>query len=74
MEFRILGSFEVVGSAGPSTYAVPSGGSVACPVVHAGQTWGTNRLVEEPWPDGGTDGAARTVLTHVSQLRKRLRG
>lgn len=47
---------------------------MACPVVHAGQTLGTNRLVAELWPDAGTDGAARTVLTYVSQLRKRPRG
>jgi DNA-binding SARP family transcriptional activator/ATP/maltotriose-dependent transcriptional regulator MalT len=34
----------------------------------------TDRLVEELWGDGGGNGAARTVQTYMSQLRKLLRG
>jgi DNA-binding SARP family transcriptional activator len=33
----------------------------------------TDRLVEELWGDGGTDGAVRTVQMYVSQLRQLLR-
>ena len=75
MEFRILGSFEVVGSAGVlDLRGVKRRGLLACLVVHAGEPMSTDRLVEELWGGGGSDGAARTVQTYVSQLRKLLRG
>jgi predicted ATPase/DNA-binding SARP family transcriptional activator/class 3 adenylate cyclase len=75
MEFRILGSFEVVGSAGVlDLRGAKRRGLLACLVVHAGQPMSTDRLVEELWGDGGSAGAARTVQTYVSQLRKLLRG
>jgi hypothetical protein len=48
MEFRILGSFEVVGSAG--ALELPGAkrrGLLACLVTHAGQPMSTDRLVEE---------------------------
>ncbi|MGH9252552.1 MAG: AfsR/SARP family transcriptional regulator, partial [Acidimicrobiales bacterium] len=75
MEFRILGSFEVVGSAGVlDLRGAKRRGLLACLVVHAGQPMSTDRLVEELWGDAGSDGAARTVQTYVSQLRKMLHG
>jgi predicted ATPase/DNA-binding SARP family transcriptional activator len=73
MEFRILGSFEVVGSAGVvDLRGAKRRGLLACLVVHARQSMSTDRLVEELWGAGGSVGAARTVQTYVSQLRKML--
>jgi predicted ATPase/DNA-binding SARP family transcriptional activator/class 3 adenylate cyclase len=73
MEFRILGSFEVVASAGVlDLRGAKRRGLLACLVVHAGQPMSTDRLVEELWGAGGSDGAVRTVQTYVSQLRKLL--
>lgn len=75
MEFRILGPFELVGTAGFVELRGPKRrGLLACLVVHAGQPMRTDRLVEELWGDGAAHGAARTVQTYVSQLRKLLRG
>jgi predicted ATPase/DNA-binding SARP family transcriptional activator len=75
MEFRILGSFEVIGTAGVlDLRGAKRRGLLACLVVHTGQPMSTDRLVEELWGDGGSDGAARTVQTYVSQLRKLLEG
>ena len=74
MEFRILGSFEVVGTTGLlDVRGAKRRGLLACLVVHAGRPISTDRLVEELWGDAGSDGAARTVQTYVSQLRKLLR-
>ncbi len=73
MGFRILGSSEVVGSAGVVDLRGAKRRSLlACLVVHAGQPMSTDRLVEELWGAGNSDGAARTVQTYVSQLRKLL--
>jgi DNA-binding SARP family transcriptional activator len=47
---------------------------VASRLVRAGEPPSTDRLVEDLWRDGGSDGAARTVQSYVSQLRKLLRG
>ena len=74
MEFRILGSFEVVGAAG----VVDLRGSkrrrlLACLVIQAGRPVSRDRLVEAVWDDRASEGAARTVQTYVSQLRKLLR-
>jgi DNA-binding SARP family transcriptional activator len=75
MEFRILGSFEVVGPTGPiDLRGAKRRGLLACLLVHAGQPLSTGRLVEELWGNSGSDAAARTVQTYVSQLRKLLRG
>jgi DNA-binding winged helix-turn-helix (wHTH) protein len=75
MEIRILGSFDVAGSAGVvDLRGVKRRGLLACLVVHAGRPMSTDRLVSEPSGDGGSEGATRTVQTHVSQLRKLLRG
>jgi DNA-binding SARP family transcriptional activator len=71
MEFRILGSFEVVGSEGlVDLRGAKRRGVLAYLVVHAGQPVSIDRLVEELWGERGTAGAARTVQTYVSQLRK----
>jgi predicted ATPase/DNA-binding SARP family transcriptional activator len=75
MEFRILGSFEVEGTKGLiDLRGAKRRGLLACLVVHAPQPLSTDRLVEELWDDDGSNGAARTVQTYVSQLRKLLHG
>jgi DNA-binding SARP family transcriptional activator len=75
MEFRILGSFEVVGSMGlVDLRGAKRRGLLACLVVHAGQPLSTDRLVNELWGESGSEGATRTVQTYVSQLRKLLHG
>jgi DNA-binding SARP family transcriptional activator len=75
MEFRILGSFEVQGTDGAlDVRGAKRRGLLACLVVHAGQPMSTDRLVDDLWGDSGSDGAARTVQTYVSQLRKLLQG
>jgi predicted ATPase/DNA-binding SARP family transcriptional activator len=75
MEFRILGSFEVLGTDGAlDVRGAKRRGLLAYLVVHAGQPVSVDRLVEELWGERGSNGAARTVQTYVSQLRKLLRG
>jgi DNA-binding SARP family transcriptional activator/class 3 adenylate cyclase len=75
MEFRILGPFEAVGTTGTlDVRGAKRRGLLACLLVHAGQPLSTDRLVEELWGDAGSDGAARTVQTYVSQLRRMLGG
>jgi hypothetical protein len=70
MEFRILGPFEVVGSAGLiDVRGAKRRALLACLVVHAGHSLSVDRLVAELWGDAGAGGAARTVQTYVSQLR-----
>jgi class 3 adenylate cyclase len=73
MEFRILGSFEVMGPRGLiDLRGAKRRGLLACLLVNAGRPMSRDRLVEELWGDGGSVGPARTVQTYVSQLRKLL--
>jgi two-component SAPR family response regulator len=66
--------FEVVGSTGlVNLRGAKRRGLLACLAVNAGRPMTTDRLVEELWGDGGTDGAVRTVQMYVSQLRQLLR-
>jgi predicted ATPase/DNA-binding SARP family transcriptional activator len=74
MEFRILGSFEIAGSTGLiDLRGAKRRGLLAYLVVHAGQPVSVDRSVEELWGQRGSHGAARTVQTYVSQLRRLLR-
>ena len=75
MDFQILGPFQVQGSAGPiELRGAEQRALLACLVTHARQPVSTNRLVEELWGERASEHATRTVQTHVSQLRKLLRG
>ena len=70
MEFRILGPFEVAGPDGVlDLRGAKRRGLLACLVVNVGHPMSTDRLVEELWSEGGSDGAPRMVQTYVSQLR-----
>jgi class 3 adenylate cyclase len=75
MDFRILGPFEVTGTAGPvQLRGAKRRGLLACLVVHAGQAVRTECLVEEIWGGRASESATRTVQTYVSQIRKLLQG
>jgi predicted ATPase/class 3 adenylate cyclase/DNA-binding SARP family transcriptional activator len=74
MDFRILGPFEVTGTAGGlELRGVKRRSLLAYLVTHPGQPISADRLVSELWRDGGS-GAVRTVQTYVSQLRRLLDG
>jgi predicted ATPase/DNA-binding SARP family transcriptional activator len=73
MDFRILGTFEVLGTGGQlPVRGAKRRGLLACLVVHAGHALSTDLLVHELWGEQAPDGACRTVQTYVSQLRKLL--
>jgi DNA-binding SARP family transcriptional activator len=73
MELRILGPLEVVAEGDPVD--LPSGKracSWAALVVHANQVVSTDRLFEFLWRGQAPDGAANTLQTYVSHLRRSL--
>ena len=74
MEFRILGSLEVLDEG----REVALGGSkqralLAVLLLHANETLSTDRLIDELWGETPPATAAKTVQVHVSRLRKALR-
>ena len=75
MEFRILGSLEVLDEG----REVALGGSkqralLAVLLLHANETLSTDRLIDELWGETPPATAAKTVQVHVSRLRKALPG
>jgi DNA-binding SARP family transcriptional activator len=73
MELRILGPLEAV----EDGRAVPLGGAkqralLTVLVLHANETIGTDRLIDELWGERPPATAAKTVHVHVSRLRKAL--
>src|SRR5690242_12507288 len=73
MDFSILGPLEVVDNG--SQIAV--GGArpralLALLVIHANETLGTERLIDELWGEHPPATAAKTVQVHISRLRKAL--
>jgi DNA-binding SARP family transcriptional activator len=74
MEFRILGPLEALDGG----RVVALGGSrqralLAVFLLHANETLGTERLVDELWGERPPATAAKTVQVQVSRLRKALR-
>jgi predicted ATPase/DNA-binding SARP family transcriptional activator len=73
MEFRILGPLEVlvegqrVALRGSKQRAL-----LALLLVHAGETLGTERLIDELWGERAPASAAKAVQVHISRLRKAL--
>jgi DNA-binding SARP family transcriptional activator/tetratricopeptide (TPR) repeat protein len=75
MEFRILGPLEAL----EGGRAVLLGGSkqralLALLLLHANETLGVDRLIDELWGECPPATAAKTVRVYVSRLRKALRG
>jgi predicted ATPase/DNA-binding SARP family transcriptional activator len=73
MEFRILGSLEVVDAG----HVVPVSGSRQCALLallllHANEVVPADRLVEELWEGKPPQGARTTLRSHVARLRKAL--
>src|SRR3712207_4684359 len=73
MDFRILGPLEVLDEG----RLVALGGSkqralLAVLVLHANETLGVDRLIDELWPEQPPATATKTVQVHVSRLRKAL--
>jgi DNA-binding SARP family transcriptional activator len=75
MEFRILGPLEALAEG----RVVALGGSrqralLALFLLHANETLGTDRLVDELWGERPPATAAKTVQVYVSRLRRALAG
>jgi DNA-binding SARP family transcriptional activator len=73
MDFRILGPLEVLAEG----HVIRIGGSkqralLALFLLHANETLGTDRLIDELWGEQPPVTAAKTVQVHVSRLRKAL--
>ena len=73
MEFRILGSLEVLADGRP----VPLGGArqravLAILLLHRGEVVSVDRIVDELWGERPPDTATKTVQVYVSRLRKAL--
>jgi DNA-binding SARP family transcriptional activator len=73
MEFRVLGSLEVVDRG----REIPLGGAkqravLAILLLHAGEVVSVDRLVDELWGERPPDTATKTVQVYVSRLRKAL--
>ena len=75
MEFRILGSLEVLDEG----RAITLGGSkqralLALLLLHPNETLGTDRLIDELWGERPPANAAKSVQMQISRLRKVLAG
>src|SRR5918998_1707189 len=73
MDFRILGPLEALDGGD----RVPLGGSkrravLALLLLHANETVGADRLIDELWGEQPPATAAKTLQVHVSRLRKEL--
>ena len=75
MKFQILGSFEVVRTAGTiDLHGSKRRRVLVYQVIRAGQSMNRDRLVQDMWGDSGSAGAPWTKQTYVSQLRMLLDG
>lgn len=73
MEFRVLGSVEVIGDGGP--LRVASGRQMALLallLIHANRPLSADRIIDELWADEPPESGAKTVAFHVSKLRDAL--
>jgi predicted ATPase/class 3 adenylate cyclase/DNA-binding winged helix-turn-helix (wHTH) protein len=75
MEFRILGPLEAL----EGSRRVALGGSkrravLALLLVHANETLGSERMIDELWGEHPPAAAAKTLQVHISRLRKALGG
>jgi DNA-binding SARP family transcriptional activator len=73
MDFRILGPLEAI----DGRQRVALGGSkrravLALLLLHANETLGTDRMIDELWGEQPASAAAKTLQVHISRLRKAL--
>lgn len=74
MEFRLLGSLEVVAEGRPlGLGAAKQRALLAVLVLNANRVVSTDRLIDALWGGRPPDAAAHTLQVYVSQLRKALR-
>ena len=73
MDFRILGPLEVLDEGRVLPVAGRSQRTLlALLLVHANQTLGTDRLIDDLWGEHPPAGAAKTILVRISRLRAAL--
>jgi DNA-binding SARP family transcriptional activator len=75
MDFRILGPLEAL----EGRQRIALGGSkrravLALLLLHANETLGTDRMIDELWGEHPPAAAAKTLQVHISRLRKALSG
>ena len=71
IEFRVLGSFEVVGDDGPLALGGPKQRALlAVLLLHRGEAVSTDRLIDEVWGEQPPATANKLVQGYVSSLRK----
>ena len=71
IEFRVLGSFEVVDGDGPLALGGPKQRAVlAVLLLHRGEPVSTDRLIDEIWGEQPPASANKIVQGYVSNLRK----
>jgi YVTN family beta-propeller protein len=75
VEFRVLGSLEVVDRDGPLALGAPKQRALlAVLLLHRGEAVSTDRLVDEIWGEQPPASANKLVQGYVSNLRKALGG
>jgi DNA-binding SARP family transcriptional activator len=73
MEFRVLGSLEVVDRDGPVALGAPKQRALlAVLLVHRGEAVSSDRLIDEIWGERPPASANKIVQGYVSNLRKAL--
>jgi YVTN family beta-propeller protein len=73
IEFRVLGSFEVVGHDGPVALGAPKQRALlAMLLLHRGEAVSSDRLIDELWGEQSPASANKIVQGYVSNLRKAL--
>ena len=71
IEFRVLGSFEVVGQDGPLTPGPPKQRALlALLLLHRGEAVSSDRLIDQLWGEHAPASAVKIVQGYVSNLRK----
>ncbi|MGZ6638457.1 MAG: BTAD domain-containing putative transcriptional regulator [Solirubrobacteraceae bacterium] len=73
IEFRVLGSLEVVGDDGPLALGAPKQRALlAVLLLHRGEAVSSDRLIDEIWGEQPPASANKIVQGYVSNLRKAL--
>src|SRR5512135_3386433 len=71
LEFRVLGTLEVVGHDGPLALGAPKQRALlAVLLIHRGERVSTERLIDELWGEQPPASANKIVQGYVSNLRR----